>query len=38
MLNPLVAMFIIARFILGFASVFCTVAAASLIGGKTMLF
>lgn len=38
MLSPLVTMFIIARFILGFANIFCTVAAASLIGGKKMWF
>jgi hypothetical protein len=33
MLNPTVIMFIVARFILGFANVFCIVAASSLIGG-----
>jgi len=32
-LNPIVVMFIVARFILGFADVFCIVAASSLIGG-----
>ena len=31
-------MFILARFILGFANVFCIVAASSLIGGKTIRF
>ena len=33
-LEPIVVMFIVARFILGFGSVFCIVAASSLIGGK----
>ena len=32
-LNSIVVMFIVARFILGFANVFCIVAASSLIGG-----
>jgi len=32
-LNPIVVMFIVARFILGFANSFCLVAASSLIGG-----
>ena len=32
-LNPIVMMFIVARFILGFANAFCIVAASTLIGG-----
>jgi len=32
-LNPIVVMFTVARFILGFANAFCVVAASSLIGG-----
>ena len=35
-LKPIVVMFIAGRFVLGFANVFCIVAATSLIGGKAM--